>query len=93
MDAVIAYAYRLSRGQYARILASFSHKSFPAAPALCLAAFGELAEHGLAHFCRDHDPYCDIALVTALARPVIDLPLAAATQSRLLPGATGSARA
>jgi hypothetical protein len=90
MDAVIAHAYRLSRGQYARILASFSHKSFPAAPALCLGAFGELADQGLAQFCRDRDPYYDIALVTALARPVIDLPLAAATQSRLPAGGTGS---
>ena len=51
-----------------RILASFSHKSFPAAPALCLAAFDELAGNGLAPFCRDHDPYFDIPLVTSLAR-------------------------
>jgi hypothetical protein len=93
MDAVIAHAYRLSRAQYERILASFSHKSFPAAPAFCLAAFGELADHGLTQFCRDHDPYCDTPLVTALAQPVIDLPLATKPQSRLLPAGTGSVRA
>ena len=93
MDAVIAHAYRLGRAQYERILTSFSHKSFPAAPAFCLAAFGELADQGLTQFCRDHDPYCDIPLVTALAEPVIDLALAAKPQSRLLPASTGSTRA
>ncbi len=93
MDAVIAHAYGLSRAQYERILASFSHKSFPAAPAFCLAAFCELSDQGVAQFCRDHDPYCDIPLVAGLAQPVIDLPLAAETQSRLLPAGTGSARA
>ena len=46
MDAVIAHAYGLDRAQYERVLASFSHKSFRAAPALCLAAFDELAAHG-----------------------------------------------
>ena len=83
----------LSRAQYERILASFSHKSFPAAPAFCLAAFANLRTQGLAQFCRDHDPYCDIPLVAGLAQPVIDLPFAAETQSRLLPAGTGSARA
>ncbi|MDR3538151.1 MAG: hypothetical protein P4L71_16780 [Acetobacteraceae bacterium] len=39
MDAVIAHAYGLTRAQYACVLASFSHKSFPDAPGLCLAAF------------------------------------------------------
>ena len=42
MDAVIAHAYSLDRAQYERVLAGFSHKSFGAAPALCLAAFDEL---------------------------------------------------
>jgi hypothetical protein len=41
MDAVVARAYGLDRDQYQRVLASFSHRSFPAAPALCLAAFDQ----------------------------------------------------
>ncbi len=50
MDAVVVHAYRLNHAQYARILAGFSHKSFREAPALCLAAFDELACNGLARF-------------------------------------------
>ena len=38
-DAVVARAYGLNRDQYRHILAGFSHRSFPEAPALCLAAF------------------------------------------------------
>jgi hypothetical protein len=76
MDAVVAQSYGLDRAQYQRILASFSHKSFPAAPALCLAAFDELAGVGLPTFCRTRDPYYDIPLVTTIARPAIDFPRA-----------------
>jgi hypothetical protein len=75
MDAVIAHAYGLSRDQYERVLAGFSHTSFPSAPALCLAAFAELADIGIARFCRRHDPYFDIPLVTTRARPVLRLSL------------------
>ncbi len=89
MDAVIAHAYGLDRAQYERVLASFSHKSFPAAPALCLAAFDELATRGLTQFCRDRDPYCDIPLVTKLAKPVIHLLDASTGQRSLLPRASG----
>ena len=39
VDAMIARAYGLDRAQYQHVLASFSHRSFPAAPSLCLAAF------------------------------------------------------
>ena len=39
MDAVVARAYGLDRGQYQRVLDSFSHRSFPDAPRLCLASF------------------------------------------------------
>jgi hypothetical protein len=92
MDAVVAHAYSVSREQYERILASFSHKSFPAAPSLCLAAFDELAGRGLAQFCRDQDPYCDIALVTTQAKRVIHLPEASVIQRGLL-ARTGSLRA
>jgi len=38
-DALIAKAYGLTRSEYAHLLNSFSHKSFPAAPAWCLEAF------------------------------------------------------
>ncbi|HME23677.1 MAG TPA: hypothetical protein VKI44_20515 [Acetobacteraceae bacterium] len=87
MDAVIAQAYGLSRAQYERVLGSFSHKSFPAAPALCRAAFDELARKSLTVFCRDHDPYSDIPIVTKLAHPVIQL--ASANQRSLLPAGAG----
>ncbi len=89
MDAVVAHAYRLSHAQYERILAGFSHKSFREAPALCLAAFDELACKGLTQFCRDHDPYCDIPLVTSQAPPVIRLPDTTVRQRSLLPARTG----
>jgi hypothetical protein len=39
VDAEIAQAYGLNRIQYQHILSSFSHRSFPDAPSLCLAAF------------------------------------------------------
>ncbi len=38
-DALVAQAYGLSRDQYTHLLNSFSHRSFPAAPACCLEAF------------------------------------------------------
>lgn len=73
IDAVVADAYGLSRPQYEHLLASFSHKSYPQAPARCLAAFDELREIGLAAFTRAHDPYHDIPLVTDLPKPVLQL--------------------
>ena len=73
MDAVVAHGYGLDRVQFERILASFTHKSNPAAPELCRVAFDDLAGRGPRHFCRAHDPYADIPLVTANARPVKDL--------------------
>ena len=69
LDAVVAQAYGLVRADYERILASFAHRHFPPAPALCLAAFDALTAQGLDAFCHTHDPYDDIALVTALALP------------------------
>jgi len=93
MDAVIAHAYGLSRVQYERILACFSHKSCTTAPALCLAAYDGIEGEGLAAFCLDHDRYFDIPLVTELAQPVIRLPAPPADRRSLLPAGTGSARA
>jgi len=42
IDAEIGRRYGLSRDQYEHVLASFSHRSYPDAPALCLAAFDQL---------------------------------------------------
>lgn len=39
MDAVVARAYGLDRAMYDRVLAGFSHRSWPEAPVACLAAF------------------------------------------------------
>jgi hypothetical protein len=45
VDAVVARAYGLNRDQYERLLCGFSHRCWPEAPALCLAAFdGHQAE-------------------------------------------------
>jgi hypothetical protein len=73
MDAVVAHGYSLDRSQFERILAGFNHKSYAGAPALCLAAFDEVASQGLQAFCGTHDPYAEIPMVTANARPAINL--------------------
>lgn len=75
IDAVVADAYGLDRSQYAHILSTFSHKSYPKAPDLCLASFDELKSIGLDAFIKRHDPYWDIPLNEDLPKPVIDLPL------------------
>lgn len=80
IDAVVAQAYGLNREQYQHVLASFSHRSYPAAPVLCLDAFDELQQIGLDTFTQKHDPYWDIPLNEALPKPVIDLPLPAAEE-------------
>lgn len=78
IDAVVAQAYGLDRGQYAHVLSTFSHKSYPQAPALCLARFDELTEIGLDAFTKRWDPYWDVLLNEALPEAVIELPVAAA---------------
>jgi len=75
IDAVVADAYGLDREQYAHVLSTFSHKSYPQAPDLCLAVFDELQAIGLEAFARKHDPYWDIPLNESLPKPVIDLPV------------------
>lgn len=81
IDAVVAQAYGLSRDQYAHILSTFSHKSYPQAPDLCLTAFDELTTLGLDAFTRKHDPYHDIPLNESLPKPVIDIPMPAADKT------------
>ena len=80
-DASVADAYGLSRDQYAHVLSTFSHTSYPKAPELCLAMFDELKAIGLEAFTKKHDPYWDIPLNENLPQPVIDLPVAEAEQS------------
>jgi len=75
IDAVVAEAYGLTREQYTHVLSSFSHRSYPKAPELCLAAFDELKTGGLDAFTKKPDPYWDIPLNENLARPVIQLPI------------------
>nr|WP_254175160.1 N-6 DNA methylase [Planktothrix pseudagardhii] len=75
IDAVVADAYGLNREQYAHILSTFSHKSYPKAPQLCLACFDELKNIGLEAFTRKYDPYWDIPLNKNLPKPVIELPI------------------
>jgi hypothetical protein len=87
----VASAYGLDRADYEHLLSSFSHKSFTHANTFCLAAFDELAERGLEAFCNAHDPYFDIPLITALARPVINSK-ASCRQLTLLPAEACSAR-
>jgi hypothetical protein len=88
MDCVIALAYGLSRAQYGHVLTGFSHKSFPEAPTLCIAAFDELIASGVATFCRDHDPHCELPLIMAPARPVLEL-----SETQRVPGGrSGSVR-
>lgn len=77
IDAVVADAYGLSREQYAHVLSTFSHKSYPKAPALCLAKFDELKRLGLDTFTKNYDPYWDIPLNENLPQPVIELPVLA----------------
>lgn len=77
IDAVVADAYGLSRDQYAHVLSTFSHKSYPKAPQLCLARFDELKSIGLEAFARKYDPYWDIPLNENLPQPVIDIPVPA----------------
>ncbi len=83
IDAVVADAYGLSRSEYAHVLSTFSHKSYPKAPALCLAAFDELKAIGLDAFTRRHDPYHDLPLNEDLPKPVIDIPVAVAAAGQL----------
>ena len=56
-----------------------SHRSYPKAPALCLARFDELAEIGLDAFTRKWDPYWDVPVNEGLSEPAIDLPISVST--------------
>jgi hypothetical protein len=62
IDAVIAEAYGLDRAAYEHVLASFSHRTWPHAPAQCLAAFDTLRRQGAKAFCQQYDLYASIPL-------------------------------
>ncbi|HET7881897.1 MAG TPA: hypothetical protein VFL55_13515 [Acetobacteraceae bacterium] len=85
MDAVVAHAYGLDRAQYQRLLDSFSHKSFPTAPALCLAAYDVIAAIKLKQFCANRDPYCAIPLMASCAQPALRLTTTSSRQRSLMP--------
>jgi hypothetical protein len=57
IDAVVARAYGLRRVDYAHLLGSFQHRSFPDASGLCLAAFDALTAENAAAFFARHDPW------------------------------------
>jgi hypothetical protein len=86
IDAVVADAYGLNREQYAHVLSTFSHRSYPQAPALCLAKFDELKRIGLDAFAKKYDPYWDVPLNESLPKPVIELPIPAAEGQQTLFG-------
>lgn len=74
IDAVVAQVYGLNREQYAHILSTFSHKTYPNAPQLCLMYFDELQNLSLEEYTQKYDPYHDIPLNENLPQPVIQLP-------------------
>ncbi len=88
IDAVVAQAYGLSREQYTHVLSTFSHKSYPKAPSLCLAKFDELSALGVEAFVRRYDPYWDVPLVESLPSPVIELPKLGISEEQERYGAT-----
>lgn len=88
IDAVVADAFSLSRDQLVDLLGTFSHKSNPEGPDLCLRAFDELRKIGLEAFVRAHDPYFDIPRNESLPLPVIELSI----PDQLLPTASVSAK-
>jgi hypothetical protein len=49
IDAEVGRRYGLSREQYKHVLGSFSHRSYPDAPGLCLEAFDQASNIGLRH--------------------------------------------
>ena len=79
IDAAVAHAYGLGRDDYAHILTGFSHKSWPDAPARCLAAFDLLQNIGARAFYRQFDPFDGVPLVDIAARPAMEIPTASAT--------------
>lgn len=73
IDASVAKAFGLTRRQYEYALSTFNHKTYPAAPEMCLARFDEIETLGVINFCQKNDPYSDMPLNLALPSPSIHL--------------------
>jgi len=74
IDAVVAKAYGLNKGQYEHVLRSFDRAS-GANPytEICLAKFDELKKISLEKFTKKYDPYLDIPINEELPKPFIDI--------------------
>jgi hypothetical protein len=72
VDAIVAAACGLTRGEYARLLRTFRHTSQPRAAGWCLEMFDDLLRVGLPAFTGRHDPYADVPLNRALPRASVD---------------------
>jgi len=76
IDAVVADAYGLNRGQYEHILKSFDRANGPNPyTGLCLEKYDGLKKIGIEKFTKKYDPYWDIPLNEELHKPVIEIPL------------------
>jgi hypothetical protein len=91
IDAVVAMFYGVSRSHYETVLGSFSHRTFPKAPYLCLEAYDELKDKGLKAFIQEHDPYWDVPLNESLPKLVIDLAIPGQASASLGPLFDGAA--
>ena len=77
MDALVADAFQLARNQYDHLLSTFTHKSYPAAPGLCLERFDELKSIGTEAFAKKYDPYWDVPLNDSPPAPVLQFAIPA----------------
>ena len=68
------------RDQYAHVLSTFRHTSYPKAPD-CAWHVRRAEGHRSRCFHQEHDPYWDIQLNENLPQPVIDLPVVEAEPS------------
>ena len=76
IDASVAAAFGLTRQQFEYTLSAFTHKTYPAAPQMCLVKFDELGALGIKAFSQKYDPYWNIPLNESLPKPAINLPVA-----------------
>jgi hypothetical protein len=74
IDACVAAAYDLDRGQYAKVLSHFGSDWQGASTTECLAAFDAILSLGNVEFARRHDPYSDRSMVVAAPQSLLDLP-------------------
>ena len=74
IDAVVANAYGLNKGQYEHVLKSFDRASGPNPyTEICLAKFDELQKISLEKFTKKYDTYWDIPIKEELPKPFIDI--------------------